>query len=122
MPTGRPLTTVSRILTACLLVVAGLALTVPPIATASAPKSQLECEQQYGAGTSWHRCFSEPPGSSCKHPLELQKAAETVRGDHTHLTARYDVGGGNGRSGGEEYYWWEPVNLKNVAICPHGAI
>jgi hypothetical protein len=89
--------------------------------TASAPKTQLECEQRYGMGTSWHRCFSEPPGSSCKHPLELQKASETVRGDHTHLTARSDVGA-DGLGANDYYYWWEPVNLKNVAICPHGAI
>lgn len=123
MPTGRPLTTVSRILTACLLVVAGLALALPPVASASAsaPKSQLECEHKYGMGTSWRRCFSEPPGSSCKHPLELQKASETVRGDHTHLTARFDVGA-DGLDANDYYYWWEPVNPKNVAICPHGVI
>ena len=126
---GSRLAVVAAILAVCVLCAciraAGTSARLVPNSVfahaASAPKSQLECEQQYGSGTSWHRCFSEPPGSSCKHPLELQKAAETVRGDHTHLTARYDVGAA-GLGASEEYYWWEPRNPKNVAICPHGVI
>jgi hypothetical protein len=60
--------------------------------TSHAPKSQLECEQKYGLGTGWRKCFSEPPGSSCNHPLELQKAGDTNRGDDRDLKASFQLG------------------------------
>ena len=82
------------------------------------PKSQLECEEDYGLGTSWHRCFNEPPGSSCKHPLEVQKASATTRGDAKDFTTTYhaeEVGGINVAT--EQYYSWAPK--KGIAMCPY---
>jgi hypothetical protein len=85
---------------------------------ASAPKSQLECEQKYGLGTSWHRCFSEPPGSSCNHPLELQKAGSTNRGDDRDLHASVSLEA-QGEEGIQSWSW---KTANSVALCPHGVI
>jgi hypothetical protein len=90
-----------------------------PIAhAASAPKSQLECEQKYGLGTGWRRCFSEPPGSSCNHPLELQKAVSTNRGDDRDLHASVSLEA-QGEEGIQSWSW---KTARSVAPCPHGVI
>lgn len=85
---------------------------------ASAPKSQLECEHKYGLGTSWRRCFSEPPGSSCNHPLELQKAGSTNRGDDRDLHASVSLEA-QGEEGIQSWSW---KTARSVAPCPHGVI
>jgi hypothetical protein len=86
--------------------------------TVTTPKSQIECEEEYGKGTSWHRCFSQPPGSSCAHPLEVQKAGATTRGDARDFTVTVHeeaVGGINVAT--EVYYAWAPK--KGIAMCPY---
>jgi hypothetical protein len=94
------------------------ARTAHPHVTVTTPKSQLECEEEYGKGTSWHRCFKQPPGSSCAHPLEVQKAGETTRGDAKDFTTTFHeeaVGGVNVAA--EQYYSWAPK--KGIAMCPY---
>lgn len=86
---------------------------------ASAPKSQFECEQIYGKGVSWHRCFRERPGTSCAHPLEVQKTFPNYRGD----TKDFKVTLQQKLVAPETLllsYRYAPK--KNVAICPHGAV
>jgi hypothetical protein len=89
-----------------------------PHITVTTPKSQIECEEEYGKGTSWRRCFKQPPGSSCAHPLEVQKAGATTRGDARDFTTTVHeeaVGGINVAT--EVYYAWVPK--KGIAMCPY---
>jgi hypothetical protein len=86
---------------------------------ASTPKSQFECEQIYGKGVSWHRCFRERPGTSCAHPLEVQKTFPNYRGD----TKDFKVTLQQKLVAPETVllsYRYAPK--KNVAICPHGVV
>ena len=99
-----------------LLIAGAIMLGASPYASAAPPKTRLECEHKYGIGTSWRRCFSEPPGSSCAHPLEVQKAGDTYRGDRSYFKVRFVVEPG-GVDSRQTYSW---AVQPGVAICPHG--
>jgi hypothetical protein len=90
---------------------------LPPIVVPT-PKSQLECEQTWGLGTGWHRCFSQRPGSNCTHPLEVQKTYPNFRGDTKDFTVTLeDEHDGEGALLSYSY-----APKKGIAICPHGAV
>lgn len=83
---------------------------------AAHPKSHLECEQKFEKGASWHKCFSEPPGSSCAHPLEIRKSGRTELGDHKYFKVSFSEEQNNPL----QVYKW--TTLAGVAICPHGVV
>ncbi len=80
------------------------------------PKSRLECEHQHEQGVSWRKCFSEPPGSSCAHPLEVWRSGNTTLGDGRYFTVRYSEEP-NTPTSFQTYSW---RTKPGVAICPHG--
>ena len=104
---------------AALALVVGLATTASGAHTTTA----FQCEKAFAKGSSGRaRCFDELPGANCAHPLEVQKAAETTRGDHrdipvTFSYSNYGEAIGN-YTGQEQTYAWHTAN-RNIAICPY---
>jgi len=86
--------------------------------TASRPKTQFQCEKKYKLAGSRARCFSQLPGASCAYPLVAEKVGPTTRGAHRYfkLTFQEEQDG----EGALQTYTYAP--LKNVAICPGGAV
>jgi hypothetical protein len=90
---------------------------------AAAPKTAFQCEKRFKQAQSRQRCFSQLPGANCAHPLEAQKAGNTTRGEHRYFKLAFHEetrGEGTPQYGTEQYYSY--AGIKNVAICPHGAV
>jgi hypothetical protein len=88
--------------------------------TQATPKTQFQCEHVFHTARSRSACFNELPGSSCKHPLEVQKAGPTTRGNARYFNLGFseetqNLGAPN--YGAEQHYSYGPRS--NVAICPY---
>jgi hypothetical protein len=84
----------------------------------SSRETQFQCEKAFPSGSQGRsRCFDQLPGASCAHPLELQKAGPTTRGDTRYLTASFHQEANGAGSAVEVFYSWAPK--KGVAICPY---
>jgi hypothetical protein len=82
--------------------------------TASAPKTQFQCEKKFKQASARSQCFNQLPGASCSHPLEAEKADSTSRGASRYFKITFH--------GEEDEVSYSYAPRKNVAICPHGAI
>jgi hypothetical protein len=82
----------------------------------SAYKTVFKCEKAFAKGSRERsRCFSQLPGASCAHPLEVQKTNPNFRGDTRYFTVKLeDEPDGEGTL---LSYEWAPKS--NVAICPY---
>jgi hypothetical protein len=84
----------------------------------AAPKTAFQCEKAFHGRQARERCFNQLPGVNCAHPLELQTAGPTHRGDTRDFTVKLEEE--RDGEGALLSYSWKPN--KNVAICPNGAI
>jgi hypothetical protein len=80
------------------------------VGSLSQPKTAFQCERKFKSSQGRAKCFSELPGANCKHPLQMEQAGDTSRGE-----SRYFTVSSKGENG-DEFYTWAPK--KNVAICP----
>jgi len=91
-------------------------LSVPAVGKAqSLPKTQFQCEKKYHTSKGRASCFNQLLGSSCSHPLQVEKTQPGYRGDTKYFNVEL-----NEDDGFEEAiltYEWSPK--KNVAICPY---
>lgn len=103
------------------IVVLAVALGLASSASASHKRTVFQCEKFAKGSSGRASCFAQLPGANCAHPLEVQKAHETTRGDHrdisvTYSYSRYEAPGLS--VGLEETYAWHTTS-RNVAICPY---
>ncbi len=89
--------------------------TSPAALTSAKPTTQFQCERAFKSTQGRAKCFSQLPGASCAHPLEVQKTSPNYRGDTRsfNVTLKDEPDGANALL----TYEWEPK--KNVAICPY---
>jgi hypothetical protein len=85
---------------------------------ASTPKTAFQCEKAFHGRQARERCFNQLPGVNCAHPLELQTAGPTHRGDTRDFTVKLEEE--RDGEGALLSYSWKPN--KNVAICPNGVV
>jgi hypothetical protein len=99
----------------CLALVSVL-LSVPAIGKAQPlPKTQFQCEKAFHTTEHRQRCFEQLPGSSCAHPLEVQKTDPNYRGDTKDFNVSLYMEPGDEEARAIYEYHPKP----NVAICPY---
>ena len=99
----------------CLALMAVM-LSAPALSLAqSAPKTQFQCEKAFHTSQGRAACFNQLPGSSCAHPLEVQKTDPNYRGDIKDFNVSLYQEPGDEEA--REIYEYHPK--PNVAICPY---
>jgi hypothetical protein len=99
----------------CLALVSAM-LSVPTIGKADPlPKTQFQCEKAFHTSQGRAACFNRLPGSSCAHPLEVQKTDPNYRGDTKDFKVSLYQEPGDEEA--REIYEYHPK--PNVAICPY---
>ena len=87
----------------------------PPAHAASAPTTQFQCEKLFHTSQGRAACFNRLPGSSCAHPLEVQKTDPNYRGDTKDFKLSLYMEPGDEEARAIYEYHPKP----NVAICPY---
>lgn len=104
------------------IAVLALALGLASPASGAHKRSAFQCEKFAKGSSGRAHCFNQLPGATCAHPLEVQKAHETTRGDRKDISVTFSYSRYGETSslytGLEETYAWHTTS-RNVAICPY---
>jgi hypothetical protein len=104
------------------IVLLALTLGIATSAPAAHKRTVFQCKKFPKDSSGRARCFDQLPGANCTHPLVVEKAHETNRGDHRDIgvTWAYTLYGETNalRTGLREVYSWY-TTTRNVAICPY---